>query len=65
MFDTDSLIGLETQKAIEILKANGFFNISIKLNSKQNEKAKTKLVTAVKLIDDEVVLYCGEFCLDF
>lgn len=64
MFDLNSVIGLDEQEAILILKKNGFNNIKTVLNSTANIQNATRLVCAVRKNIDEIVLVCGEFLLD-
>ena len=63
MFDLFSVIGLEEQKAIELLKKNGFDKINIKINSKHNDLCDTNLVCGVQENENGVTLVCGEFFL--
>ena len=64
MFDFDSLIGLEVSEAKEILAKNGFNDINIVINSKQNDKTDTLVVCATNFCGDFVTLVCGEFYLN-
>ena len=64
MFDKNLIIGETTEKAIEILKQNGFFKTIIKQNSKHEDRCDTELVCAVNFDGDTVVLVVGEFCLN-
>ena len=64
MFDINLIIGETTEKAIEILKQNGFFKIKIKQNFKHEDRCETNLVCSASFEDDEVVLIVGEFCLN-
>ena len=63
MFDFDSLIGLEIEKAKNLLNDAGFKNIEIVLNTdkRQNYDYDTILVCAVRVADDSIRLICGEF----
>ena len=63
MFDFDSLIGLEIEKAKELLNDAGFNNIEIVLNTdkRQKNECDTILVCAVRVADDSIRLICGEF----
>lgn len=63
MFDFDSLIGLEIEKAKELLNDAGFNNIEIILNTdkRQKNECDTILVCAVRVADDSIRLICGEF----
>ena len=63
MFDFDSLIGLEIEKAKELLNDAGFNNIEIVLNTdkRQDNVCDTILVCAVRVADDSIRLICGEF----
>ena len=63
MFDFDSLIGLEIEKAKSLLNDAGFKNIEIVLNTdkRQNYDYDTILVCAVRVADDSIRLICGEF----
>ena len=63
MFDFDSLIGLEIEKAKSLLNDAGFKNIEIILNTdkRQNYDYDTILVCAVRVADDSIRLICGEF----
>lgn len=64
MFDFDSLIGLEVGEAKEILAKNGFNDINIVINSKQNDKTDKLIVCATKQSGTFVTLVCGEFYLN-
>ena len=63
MFDFDSLIGLEIEKAKALLNDAGFNNIEIVLNTdkRQKNECDTILVCAVRVADDSIRLICGEF----
>lgn len=63
MFDFDSLIGLEIEKAKSLLNDAGFKNIEVILNTdkRQNYDYDTILVCAVRVADDSIRLICGEF----
>lgn len=63
MFDFDSLIGLDINKAKALLKSAGFKNIETILNTdkKQKNECDTILVCAVRVADDSIGLVCGEF----
>ena len=63
MFDFDSLIGLEIEKAKALLNDSGFNNIEIVLNTdkRQKNECDTILVCAVRVADDSIRLICGEF----
>ena len=63
MFDFDSLIGLEIEKAKSLINDAGFKNIEIVLNTdkRQNYDYDTILVCAVRVADDSIRLICGEF----
>lgn len=63
MFDFDSLIGLEIEKAKALLNDAGFDNIEIVLNTdkRQKNECDTILVCAVRVADDSIRLICGEF----
>ncbi|MBQ4542314.1 MAG: hypothetical protein IJA23_05655 [Clostridia bacterium] len=63
MFDFDSLIGLEIEKAKALLNDAGFNNIEIVLNTDKRQKYEcdTILVCAVRVADDSIRLICGEF----
>ena len=65
MFDFDSLIGLEIEKAKALLNDAGFKNIEVVLNTdkRQNNVCDTILVCAVRVADDSIRLICGEFLL--
>lgn len=62
--DFNSLIGLEEQKARQVLVENGYNNIETKINSKENELCDTKVVCAVRENEEKVTLVCGEFYLN-
>ena len=64
MFDINLIIGETTEKAIEILKQNGFFKIKIKQNFKHEERCETELVCSVDFNEDEVTLIVGKFCFN-
>lgn len=64
MFDLNSLIGLEKSKAENILRANGYNDIRLKINSVHNDKTDTLVVCATKKSGDCVTLVCGEFYLN-
>lgn len=64
MFDFNSLIGLEKDEAENILRANGYNDIKLKINSVHNDKTDTLVVCATKLCGDCVTLVCGEFYLN-
>ncbi len=63
MFDIDSLIGLELEKAKALLIGAGFKNIEVILNTDKKQKIEydTVLVCAVRVADDSIKLICGEF----
>ena len=63
MFDFDSLIGLEIEKAKSLINDAGYKNIEIVLNTdkRQNYDYDTILVCAVRVADDSIRLICGEF----
>lgn len=63
MFDFNSLIGLEIEKAKEILISAGFKNIEIILNAEHKDECDTIIVCAVRVADDSIRLICGEFLL--
>lgn len=62
--ELNSLIGLEEQSARQILLENGYNNIEVIINSKDNTLCDTKLVCAVRESDDVITLVCGEFYLN-
>ncbi len=65
MFDFNSLIGLELEKAKEKLNQAGFSKIEVVCNFEHNEKCDSILVCAARLGDDETVtLVCGEFLIN-
>ncbi len=64
MFDFDSLIGLEEDKAREILTKFGYKNINVLLNSKLNEKYDKRIVCSVRNSEKVVTLIIGEFYVD-
>ena len=64
MFDINLIIGETTEKAIEILKQNGFFKTIVKQNAKHEDRCETNLVCAAWFEDDTAVLVVGEFCLN-
>ena len=63
MFDFESLIGFEVEKAKDILNNAGFKNIEVILNTdkRQENICDTILVCAVRVADDSINLICGEF----
>lgn len=62
--ELNSLIGLDMQTARQILNKNGYTNIEVKINSKDNNLCDTKVVCAVRENLGIVTLICGEFYLD-
>ena len=64
MFDFDCLIGLDKNKAIEILSQNGYNNVEVVINSKENSFCDSLLVCAALQKNDKVVLTMGEFYLN-
>ena len=62
--ELNTLIGLEEQTARQILIKNGYTNIEVKINSKDNNLCDTKVVCAVRESSGIVTLVCGEFYLD-
>jgi hypothetical protein len=62
--DFSSLIGLETEKAKEILVKNGYNNIEIIQNAEHNELCDSVLVCSAKESNGKVTLICGEFYLN-
>ena len=61
--ELNSLIGLDEQTARQVLSENGYNNIEVKLNSKDNNLCDTKVVCAVRENAGKVTLICGEFYL--
>lgn len=64
MFDFDSLIGIEVQKAKLILEDAGYKNVNIILNAEHKIECDTIIVCAVRVADDGISLVCGEFLLE-
>ena len=64
MFDFSSLIGIEKNEAIDILKKNGYNKTEIIINSKSNNLCDSLLVCKAEEKDNEVILVCGEFYLN-
>ena len=62
--DFKNLIGLEEQKARQVLLENGYNNIETKVNSKDNDLCDTKVVCAVRENEHTITLICGEFYLN-
>ena len=62
--DFNSLIGLDEQKARQVLIENGYNNIETKENSKYNDLCDTKVVCAVRENVNKITLICGEFYLN-
>ena len=62
--DFSSLIGLDEQKAIQILKENGYKDIEVKKNSEHNDLCDSFLVCLAKEEDGKAILVCGEFYLN-
>jgi hypothetical protein len=62
--DFNSLIGLDEQKARQVLIENGYNNIETKENSKDNDLCDTKVVCAVRETENKITLICGEFYLN-
>ena len=61
--DFDSLIGLEENQARFLLSKNGYYNIKVVLNSKDNKNCNKNLVCAIKCDNDIITMICGEFYL--
>ena len=57
----DDLIGLEVERAKNILVKNGYTKINIVNNYKSDEKCNELLVCLVKQTNDLVTLVCGSF----
>ena len=62
--DFSSLIGLDEQKAIQILKENGYKDIEVKRNFEHKELCDSFLVCLAKEENGKAVLISGEFHLD-
>ena len=62
--DFSSLIGLELQKAKELLAEKGYTNVEIKQNAEHNEFCDSVLVCSAKEENGKVSLVCGEFYLN-
>ena len=63
MFDFEKLIGLEKEKAEDILHELGYKDIEIVINSKRNELCDSLLVCKADENEGKVTLICGEFYL--
>ncbi len=59
--DLNDLIGYEMSEAKQLLKNEGFENIDIIINSKENEKCNKTLVCSVRQTDNHITLICGQF----
>ena len=59
----NSLIGLDEQKARQVLAKNGYNKVEVIINSKDNNLCDTKVVCAVRENEGVVTLLCGEFYL--
>ena len=57
----ENLIGIEPEKAIEILKESGYKKINTIINAKDNEKCNKILVCSVKYDSDTATIICGKF----
>ncbi|MBQ8451419.1 MAG: hypothetical protein IJ538_01415 [Clostridia bacterium] len=57
----ESLIGLEVQKAKQILSENGYNEVSITINSKEIAGANSTIVCAVREKNNQIELVCGKF----
>ena len=64
MFEFNKLIGLEKNKAIEILSSKGYKEIEIIINSKSNDLNDSLLVCKVEELNNKIILICGEFYLN-
>ena len=60
----NSLIGLDEQKARQVLAKNGYNKVEVIINSKDNNLCDTKVVCAICENEGVVTLLCGEFYLN-
>ena len=61
--DFSSLIGLDEQKAKQVLVENGYKDIEVIKNADHNELCDSFLVCLAKENNGKVSLFCGEFYL--
>ena len=62
--DFSSLIGLDEQKAKQVLVENGYKDIEVIKNADHNDLCDSFLVCLAKENNGKVSLFCGEFYLD-
>ena len=62
--ELNSLIGLDEQKARQILAENGYNKVETIINSKDSNLCDTRVVCSVRKNNGAVTLICGEFYLN-
>ena len=64
MFDVLNVVGLEKDKAVDVLNKSGVKKVNVIINSKYNELCDSQIVCSAKeQSDGSVTLVCGEFYL--